>query len=91
MTLYEASTSSATHTYAVASGKFLLGIEVKSNLAQTISVGTTPGGAEIADSIALTAGYPWTGQQIAQPSFSAYDIYFSGLSGSNTIKIWLLG
>lgn len=91
MTLYEASTSSATHSYAVAADKFLLGIEVKSNAGQTINVGTTPGGAEIAGPITLTAGYPWTGQQIAQPSFAGYDIHFSGLSGSNLIKIWLLG
>lgn len=91
MTLYETSTSSATHTYAVAAGKFLLGIEVKSNASQTISVGTTPGGTEIAGPIALSAGSPWTGQQIAQPSFAGYDIHLSGLSGSNSIKIWLLG
>lgn len=91
MTLELISTSASTYDYEVAAGKFLLGIEVKSTSAQTLSIGTTPAGSELAGPQALDANQPFVQQEINLSSFNSNTLYFSGLAGANTIKIWLLG
>lgn len=91
MTLHEATISASAYSYAVPAGKFLLGIELQGTADQSVSVGTGAGGNQIAGPIDVPGGTPWIGQQLGRSSLGAYTIHFSGLTGTNSLKIWLLG
>lgn len=84
-------TTDSTYTYLIPSGKWLVGIEIRGDSDQTVSVGLTPGGDEFAGTMELTALQAWPIQGNSIPTFTSTNIYFSGLVGANTIKIWLLG
>lgn len=84
-------TTGSTYTYLIQPGKWLVGIELRSDTDQTVSVGLTPGGDEFGGTMDMVALQPWTIQGNSIPTFNSTNIYFSGLAGSNTIKLWLLG
>lgn len=84
-------TSDSNYTYNVAAGKWLVGVEIRGDSPQTVSVGFTPGGDEFGGTMGLDALQAWTIEGNSIQSFTSTNIYFSGLDGNNTIKIWLLG
>jgi len=81
----------STHTYAIPAGKWLVGWEVRSTSAQTPKLGTTAGGNQLGESLPLLALETWVGQGNMLPTWSGLNIYFSGLAGTNSIQLWLLG
>jgi hypothetical protein len=83
--------TSPTYTFTVPAGSLLLCIEVMSDdSAQTPSIGFFPGSSEIGGPIDLIAGQTWICAGLQVPSSSSSNIHFSGLAGTNTIKLWLL-
>jgi hypothetical protein len=84
-------TSANTYNYTIPSGKLLTAWEVVSDSAQSVSVGVTAFGAELAGPQDLLAGQVWVNTANVLPSTTAQTIYFSGLIGTNTIRLWLLG
>jgi hypothetical protein len=88
--LVEISTSASTYTYAIPAGYLLSAWELTGSDAQTVSLGSTALGDELGGPVDLTALQTWVGTGNVLPS-TGYNIYFSGLTGSNTIKLWLLG
>lgn len=81
-------TSSVTASVSLPAGTILNKIRVKSTGAQTISVGTTPGGNNILAGEVLSPGQ--VGLFVVDIDIeSATTIHFSGLSGNNSIKIYL--
>jgi len=81
----------SSYTYSIPAGKWLVGWEVRSTAAQTPLLGTTPGGSELGESLPLLALETWVGQGNMLPTWSSMNIYFSGLAGTNSIQLWLLG
>jgi hypothetical protein len=85
----EATVTSSTYVHTLAAGQWLMGWELRSSVAQEVSVGTTAGGSELGGPVALSALQWWVGQGNDVPSEGGINIHFTGLSGTNTIKIWL--
>lgn len=84
-------TSAGSYTYTIPSGKLLLAVYVKSSSAQTVSVGTSAGGVELGGPVPLGAlQWGMFGSSLLRTEGST-PIYFSGLAGTNTLEIWLLG
>lgn len=84
-------TSASTYTYSVPAGKLLTAIWISGDAGQTVSVGTVALGSELAGPLPMTAGAPaLLGSNLLRPTVTT-NIYFSGLSGNNTIELWLLG
>lgn len=80
----------ATWSYVVPAGRLLLAIYVRSTAEQTVDVGTSEGGHEVHEQISCTAGeYQLLG---AANRFAESDLtlYFSGLEGTNTIRVWVV-
>lgn len=81
----------ATFEYIIPAGRLLLAIYVRSTVAQTAVIGTTLGGDE------LTSDLPTEpleyGILAGLTVYAENDttIYFSNLSGTNTIRIWTVG
>lgn len=81
----------STHTFTLQAGKLLLAIYIKSDTDQNPQVGTTPGGDEIG-----AAGYTVpAGEYTLFSGLNLYaendtDIHLSGLSGTNTLKVWTI-
>lgn len=82
--------SSSNYTLSIPAGKLLVAVVVRSNAAQTVQLGTSPGGAELGGPVDLSANTPLTMETVLRP-FVNTNIYLSGLSGTNTIEIWQLG
>lgn len=83
-------TSASSYTYTLPAGKLLVAIFVKSTAAQTIMIGKTSGGAEIAGPVAMAS---LTAELFGAASLRAESgtpIYFTGLAGTNTLEIWTL-
>lgn len=91
VTLVEITTSDSSYVYEIAAGFLLLGWEVTGTTAQTVALGTTAGGEQLGGPVTLGIAETWVGTGINLPSENLINIYFSGLTGTNTIKIWLLG
>jgi len=90
--MVEVTVSTDTHSYTVPEGKWLDGIELRSNSSQTIKIGVTAGGDEISGMpVPLDALQPYVANGALFDTFSSKTIYFSDLEGTNTIRIWLLG
>ncbi|MBL7780676.1 MAG: hypothetical protein JNM22_05615 [Saprospiraceae bacterium] len=86
------STSESTYTYTIPVGKWLVGWELRSDDDQSgVSLGLTSGGTELGGPVDLAALQSWAGNANMIPTFTSTPIYFSGLTGTNTIKLWLLG
>lgn len=91
-TVITISTTGSTYTYTVPAGKWISGIEVRSTDAQTISIGTSPGGEDLSGMpVPLTDLQAYVLNGGILDTFSPQTIHFSGLEGTNIIKIWLLG
>jgi hypothetical protein len=84
-------TSASTYTYTIPEGKWLVGWEMRSGSAQSVSLGLSPLGAELGGPVDLAILQPWAGNANMIPTFSDTPIYFSGMAGTNTIQLWLLG
>jgi hypothetical protein len=82
--------STSTYTYNVPSGKWLLACEMRSTAAQQPSIGLSGGGNEVDGPVDVEALQVWVADINKIPTFSAYTLHFSGLAGTNTIKLWLL-
>lgn len=83
-------TDADTYTYAVPTGKLMVAIVVRSTDAQTVTVGTSPGGMEFGGPVDMPATVGYTFNATFRP-FSTTNVYFAGLQGTNTIEIWYLG
>lgn len=84
-------TTASTYIYTVPAGKWLLGVWLKSDAAQTVSLGLSAGQEDLGGTLGADAN----GQIIFQlnnlrPVVDT-PIYLSGLAGNNQIEIWLLG
>lgn len=90
-TLIELSVTTSTYTYTIPAGKWLVGWELRSTSAQEASLGLSPSGYELGGPVQLLANQPWAGSGSNLATFIATPIYFSGLVGTNTIRIWVLG
>lgn len=84
-------TSASTYTYTIPAGRWLVGWEVRGSADQSVSLGLTAMGNELGGPIDLTALQVWPGAGNQIPTFTTTNIYFSGLTGTNTIKLWLIG
>lgn len=84
-------TTGSTYTYEVPAGKWLVGVYVRSDQAQTVSLGTTPGGDELGGTLDALANEQILFQCNNFRPLANTNIYLSGLAGTNTIEIWLLG
>ncbi len=89
-TMIEINTSAASTSYDVPQGRLVTAIQVRSTSAQTVNVGTTNGGGEIAQDIPLSANQDMLTGNNALYADVLKPIYFTGLQGTNTIRIWLL-
>lgn len=83
-------TSGSTYSYIIPAGRLLVCIELQSDAAQTPSIGFSSGSEEIGGPIELSAGQPWICAGLQVTSLTSTNIHFSGLAGTNTIKLWLL-
>lgn len=81
------STSDSTASVVVGADRLLAKINIKSNSAQTVSVGTSAGGTQIVNAIAIGANER-TVLSVDWDSDSGGTLYFSGLAGSNVIKLY---
>lgn len=83
-------TTDSSYTYQVPAGYLLAFVYVRSDEAQTVSLGTTVSGAELGGPLPLDADqYGIMGAGLLRPA-SNTNIYLSGLAGTNSIEIWLL-
>lgn len=86
-------TSDPTVTVSVPAGKLLKCIAVNTDTPQTLSLGTTPDGIDLLDNVPVlppgvgNPGWPVLGENLLYAAVET-DIYFSGLSGSNTIILF---
>lgn len=79
-----------TFTYQVPAGKLLKAIYVKSDASMTFKVGTSAGGEQLIQPTTTGAGqYALLGENLLYAE-ELTPIYFSGLAGNSTIKIYLL-
>lgn len=85
-----ASVAGTTFTYNVPAGKLLKAIYVKSDAAMTFRIGTTAGGDDLVPNTSINAGqYVLQGENFLYAE-TITPIYFSGLAGNSTLKIYLL-
>ena len=89
--MVEVEVSSTGYNYEVPAGYWLVGWEVVGDTDQDVSLGTSGGGNELGGPITITAGQTWVGSGNMLPTFTPTTISFSGLEGTNTIRLWLLG
>ena len=84
-------TSESNYTYQIPAGKLLTAIWIRSTTqAQTVRIGTTNGGDELGSNYLAVNDPGLFGSNLLRPT-TPTNIYFTGLEGSNTIEIWLLG
>ena len=90
VTMVTITTSASSYTYEVPADKLLAYIWVKSDEAQTVNIGTTDGGSELGGPTDIEADQAALfGSGLLRPE-APQNIFFTGLSGANTIEIWLL-
>lgn len=83
-------TTSTQQSYTIPAGRWLVGWELQGSADQTVSVGLVAGSEDLGGPVELVALQSWAGAGNMIPSFNPTNIYFTGLTGTNTIKIWLL-
>lgn len=81
------STSSATLTRSIPSGVLLMAVWLRSNAAQEISVGLSPGGDELGGPQFVAANQPISFAQAIRTT-AATDVHISGMTGANSIEFW---
>lgn len=79
------SNSSATYTFAVPAGKWLIGIAVGSASAQTLDIGLSAGTDEIVQQGSVGAGGTSTFGALLYGGASGTNVYFSNLTGTTTL------
>lgn len=85
-----ANVSAGTHTQAIPMGKWCVAFAVSSAFDQTINVGTSPGGDNIALGMFIAAGTTETASVILYGGTGGVNLYFSGLVGSSTITFLVI-
>lgn len=85
-----ANVSASTHTQGVPMGKWCVAFAVSSAFDQTINVGTTLGGDNIALGMFIAAGTTETTSVILYGGTGGVNLYFSGLVGSSTITFLVI-
>lgn len=83
-------TSASTATYLLPAGKTLLFYYISSNADQVVDLGITASGDEINDGIEVAAGTWHLSGAPLWYAGTATTLYFSGLAGTNTIKLYIL-
>ena len=89
--IYEVTIATADHSYVIPDRRMMIAYELVGTAAQTVSLGTTALGSELGGPIALLANQNWVSVGAVLPSIGAQTLYFSGMTGTNNIKIWILG
>lgn len=85
-------TSGSSFTYDIPAGKLLIAAYVSGSAAQDVNIGLTNGGDELgAASLTATAPTNEVNFDVTLYATGITTIFITGLSGSNTIKLWLLG
>lgn len=82
-------TSNSTYTYEVPAGKLLDAIVIAGNTSQTVNIGTSANGDEITSELTVDANSHARLGSVLLYAPTATNIYFSGLSGANTIKLYI--
>ncbi len=84
-------TDDETFSFNLPAGKWLIGVYVRSDEAQTVTLGTSPGAEDLGGTL---EGDP-NDQLIFQCNnfrpLTSTNIYLDGLAGTNTIEIWYIG
>lgn len=86
-----ASTTSDTYIYNVPAGRWLIGVYVLSDEAQTVTLGLGAGLDDLGGAVSAEANSPIIFQCNNLRPGSTTPIYLGGLAGHNSIEIWLLG
>lgn len=85
-------TTDGSYTYTIPSGKLLVAIFMRSTDDQVVAIGTSAGGTEISGAwVPMTALESAIFGDSPIKTTTSTPIYFSGLVGTNTIELWLLG
>jgi len=93
VTVVPITTSDSSYTYTIPADKLLIAVYVTGTNAQEVSIGLTAGGVELGGPVPLMASAPdnkATFETVFRTAAST-NIYISGLVGTNTIEIWLIG
>ena len=77
-----------TYAYTIPAGHLLLAIYMKSTDAQTVSIGTTAGGDQVGGPVAAAANTALNFAGLNVYAETDKTIYFSGLAGTNVVKVW---
>lgn len=93
--MIEVEVSGSGYIYTIPAGYWLVGWELLGDGAGTDTPQTvtlqTESGYVLGGPITLGGGEVWVGQGNMLPTTTDIDIQFTGLVGSNTIRLWLLG
>ncbi len=79
-----------TYTYNVPSGRWLVGLELVGTANQEVSIGLSALGNEVDGPVFVEGLQTWVADINKIPSFTSYNLHFSGLAGTNTLRLWLL-
>lgn len=85
-----ATVSTPTHAQAIPSEKWCLALAVASSFAQTIDIGTTAGGDNIASGMQVSAGGTESVAILVYGGTGGVSLHFSGLVGTSTITFLFL-
>ncbi len=77
-----------TYEYTIPAGHLLLAVYMKSNEAQTVSIGTSAGGDQVGGPAAAGANTALNFAGLNLYAETDMTIYFSGLAGTNVVKVW---
>lgn len=91
VTTVATTTTDDNYIYAVPAGKWLVGVYVKSDEAQTVALGLSAGEEDLGGTNSADADQPIIFQCNNLRPGASTNIYLSGLAGTNEIEIWLLG
>lgn len=80
----------ADHTFTIPAGKLLTAVYIKGDSNQTVTVGLSSTSGEIMEGVPLLANQWSLSGNNSLYAETPTPIYFSGLTGTNIIKIWLL-
>lgn len=84
-------TEDSSFTFSVPPGKWLIGVYVRSDEAQTVTLGLSPGAEDLGGTLSGEANDQLIFQCNNFRPLVATNIYLAGLQGLNTIEIWYIG
>lgn len=86
----QVTTTTPTYVFSLPAGKLLLCVYIKSTAGQTVSMGLSSGGYDLAGPVDMTSGqWALLGDNVWHAD-TITPIYISGLVGTNTIKFYVL-